>query len=85
MFGWYTRRFITNLEAQIAFWQTAWKHERQRGDLLTDRLLHKEHVAPVTGPLMQEQITLADGDVLTAEKLQRAAVEWGNVGVAEPV
>jgi hypothetical protein len=56
IFGFYTRAYVKHMEAEIATWRVMWRHERQRADLLMDRMLADKGVVGVTGPLIPDEI-----------------------------
>ena len=73
IFGFYTRAYVKHLEDEIAAWRVMWKHERQRGDLLVDRMLGAKGVAGVTGSLIPDEIAPPSADDLKEwDELNRA-------------
>ena len=51
----FATKHVDHLAAEVAFWRTQYQHERQRAELLTDRLLAQAAIPSVTMPLLPDK------------------------------
>lgn len=69
MLFFFARAYVKHLEKQVAFWQTAWKYERQRANVAYDRLLREKGVEAITAPVMADTAEETDAEKLLREAL----------------